>query len=153
MELHASLMAWLGLEDPLPGGSTHMICKLVLVVGKRSHFLPTHVSSEAIWVATGFLQRKQFKRARKKWQCLLWSSLENFTLSLLPYSVVTQTNPDSVWVGTLQGCLHQEVRLIEGHLEGWLPNLLSFFLSLWNEKTYLKKCFKDLLYKPINTIK
>ena len=43
-----------------------MIGKLVLVFGRRSHFLPTHASPEAIREATGFLQSEQFKRSRQK---------------------------------------------------------------------------------------
>lgn len=50
----------------------------------------------------------------------------NLTLKVtsLPYPILTQTNPGTVWEGTMQGCQYQEVGLTGDHFGGLLSLLI-----------------------------
>lgn len=77
----------------------------------------------------GLPQSQQSKTARQKQQCHLWSHLGSHALSVLQCSTNHQfclIQCGTYSEGTARRHKYQKARIIGGHLEGWLPEFLSF---------------------------
>lgn len=124
-----------GQEDRIPRWLTHMVCTLVLVVGKRLHFHSMGYFSVLVTQCT-LLQSEQCQRARRSYEVFMAQHELSHSISSTVFCG-SQATSDCQWERALKGCECQPARITAGHLQN-LATMDCSQIVYWMECIPLK---------------